>query len=45
MAKVGQKVLPKQDKENATKWYFRPGRFAHSEQAGNPCFYITIVIY
>lgn len=44
MAKVGQKVLPKQDKENATKWYFRPVRFAHSEQAGNPRFCITTVI-
>jgi len=29
MAKMGQKRLPKQDKENATKWYFRPIRFAH----------------
>lgn len=24
MAKVEQKGLPKQYKENATKWYFRP---------------------
>lgn len=31
MAKVRQKVLPKQDKENATKWYFRSVRLAHSE--------------
>lgn len=38
MAKVGQKVLPKQDKENATKWYFRLARFAHSVKAGNPLF-------
>lgn len=44
MAKVGQKVLPKQDKENATKWYFRSVRFARSEQAGKPAFCITMVI-
>lgn len=41
MAKVGQKVLPKQDKEKAKMWDFaflEAARFARSEQAGNPLF-------
>lgn len=43
MAKVGQKVLPKQDKENATKWYFRPARVARAEQAGSPLLVVCII--
>lgn len=33
--------MPKQDKENATIWHFRPVRLARSKQAGNPLFYYS----
>ena len=38
MAKVGQKVLPKQDKGNATKWHFRPLASGRGT-SGKPVFY------
>ena len=38
VAKVGQKGLPKQDKESATISPLDTARFASLEQAGNPLF-------
>jgi len=43
VAKVVLFLMPKQDKENATKWYFRPARVARAEQAGNPLLVVCII--
>lgn len=44
MAKVGHFSMPKQDKEKAKMWDFvflEAARFARSEQAGNPPWFVV----